>query len=355
MSGCEMDPQLLLLRRQYMQLFEPDFLAWPPAKFLKNDDVQKWLYKHLFDENGNSRLPPESYQVRVLKQLITKVKKVIPSSEQDEVSKELTTCFEFFMARGTSPEFQAAQGEAYVTFTCLPEKYNPDDNHDYHDYHYQPEPTITLLERRHLVSGSQITGFRTWEGSLHLGSYFLTDYGSRIVRGKNILELGAGAGFLSILLAKHLHASHVAITDGDEGVVEAMKGNLALNGLDDKEKVRTGTLTWGRNLWETWIKNDCDANPYDIVIGADITYDEVAISALVSTLHQLIDRSPKLRVIIASVVRNAEIFQQFRDECVQHRFAVEEIKFEPKPMRQQKSLFYAAAMPIKILSILGPS
>lgn len=66
-----------------MQLFEPDFLAWPPAKFLKNEDVQKWLYKHLFDESRNSRLPPESYQMRVLKQLVTKVEKVIASSEQD--------------------------------------------------------------------------------------------------------------------------------------------------------------------------------------------------------------------------------------------------------------------------------
>ncbi|KAI0845215.1 putative methyltransferase-domain-containing protein [Daldinia vernicosa] len=349
MSGCEVDPQLLLLRRQYMQLFEHDFLAWPPAKFLKNEDVQKWLYKYLFDESRNSRLPPESYRVRVLKKLVTKVEEVIADSEQGEVSKELAACLESFVTRGVSSEFQAAQEEAYVTFTCLPEKYNPDDNHDCHS-----EPTITLLERRHLVSGSQITGFRTWEGSLHLGSYFLTDAGSRIVRGKSILELGAGAGFLSILLARHLHANHVTTTDGDEAVVEAVKENFALNGLADQEKVRTGTLTWGRNPWETWIKDDCDTNPYDIVIGADITYDKIAISALVSTLHQLIDKSPKLRVVIAGVVRNAETFQKFRDECAQHRFTVEDIKFEPKPIRQQKSLFYAAAMPIKILSIAGP-
>ncbi|KAI0131483.1 putative methyltransferase-domain-containing protein [Daldinia grandis] len=349
MSGCEADPQLLLLRRQYMQLFEPDFLAWPPAKFLKNEDVQKWLYKHLFDQSRNSRLPPENYRMRVLKQLITTVEKAIVDLEQSEVSEELTACFESLVTKGVSSEFQKAQEEAYVTFTCLPEKYKPDDNLD-----NRPEPTITLLERRHLVSGSQITGFRTWEGSLHLGSYFLTDTGSRIVRGKNILELGAGTGFLSILLAKHLYANHVTTTDGDEAVVEAMKGNFALNGLDDQEKVRTGILTWGRSPWEAWIEDDCDTRPYDIVIGADITYDKIAISALVSTLHQLIDKNPKLRVVIAGVVRNAETFQRFRDECARHHFAVEGIKFEPKPMRRQKSLFYAAALPIKILSITGP-
>ena len=73
MADREIDPQLLLLRRQYLQLFEPDFLAWPPAKFLNNADVQTWLYKHLFDPNRNPRLPPEKYQVEVLKHLIARV------------------------------------------------------------------------------------------------------------------------------------------------------------------------------------------------------------------------------------------------------------------------------------------
>ncbi|KAI1474127.1 putative methyltransferase-domain-containing protein [Daldinia eschscholtzii] len=349
MSDYGADPQLLLLRRQYMQLFEPDFLAWPPAKFLKDVDVHKWLHKHLFDPYRNQRLPPEGYQMRVLEKLIAKVEKETGNPGRDVVLRELTACLESFVAKGVSSEFHTAQEETYVTFTCLPEKYSLDNSHN-----CDSEPTVTLLERRNLVSGSQITGFRTWEGSLHLGSYLLTDAGSQIIRGKNILELGAGAGFLSILLAKHLHAKHVTTTDGDEGVVESMRENLSLNGLDNQEKVRTGTLTWGCDPWETWIKDDCDANPYEVAIGADITYNKAAISALVSTLHKLIERRPNLKIIIAGVVRNAEIFQAFKDECAYRRFTVEEVNFEPKPMRQQKSLFYAAAVPIKILSITGP-
>lgn len=79
----DIDPQLHLLRRQYLQLFEPDFLAWPPSKFLKGPDVQKWLYKNLFDPTRNSRLPPEKYQMRILKQLVDKIEKATEDLDKD--------------------------------------------------------------------------------------------------------------------------------------------------------------------------------------------------------------------------------------------------------------------------------
>jgi hypothetical protein len=37
--------------------------------------------------------------------------------------------------------------------------------------------------------------------------------------------------------------------------------------------------------------------------------------------------------------------------AVRNRFNVEEIPFEAKPIRDQKALFYAKAVPFKILSI----
>lgn len=77
------DPQLSLFRRQYFQLFEPDFLAWPPAALLKEAGVQSWLYKNLFDDEKNSRLPPQRYQVRVLKPLIGRIEKAIDDPEED--------------------------------------------------------------------------------------------------------------------------------------------------------------------------------------------------------------------------------------------------------------------------------
>ena len=91
-----------------------------------------------------------------------------------------------------------------------------------------------------------------------------------MIKGQNVLELGAGTGFLSILCGKLLAAKHVTATDGDEGVVEALRENLYLNDLDDEKKVITSILRWGHGLKGTWAQEDCEAWPYDTVIGADI-------------------------------------------------------------------------------------
>lgn len=167
------------------------------------------------------------------------------------------------MSANLPSESTAVQQKSYVTFACLPPVPDP-------DLDYREEPTITILERRHLISGALTTGFRTWEAALHLSSYLLTPEGRSVIGGKSVLELGAGTGLLAILAAKHLNAKHVTTTDGDEGVVEALKENLFLNGLDDEQKVNSSVLRWGQGLRGTWVEEDCEAFPYDVVVGADI-------------------------------------------------------------------------------------
>lgn len=78
-----MDPQLLLFRRQYLQLVEPDFLAWPPKPLLKDAGAQTWLYRKLFDPSANDRQPPSWYQLRVLKPLLSKIEQAIEDPEED--------------------------------------------------------------------------------------------------------------------------------------------------------------------------------------------------------------------------------------------------------------------------------
>lgn len=189
-----------------------------------------------------------------------------------EISDALMSHLSSLIASDLPGELIAAQQKSYVTFTCLPpETYTIDED-------YRAEPTITLLERRNLISGSLTTGFRTWEAALHLGSYLLSSRGRDLIKDKSILELGAGTGFLAILAAKHLQARHVTTTDGDESVVEALKENLFLNGLDDEKRVIASVLRWGHGLKGTWVEEDCEDWPYDVIIGADIVSTMVSDS-----------------------------------------------------------------------------
>ena len=147
-----------------------------------------------------------------------------------------------------------------MTFTCLADGESDDA---------EPEAIITISERRHLVSGSQTTGYRTWEGALHLATYLLSRDGQDLIRGKNVLELGAGTGLLAILCAKRLGAAHVRATDGDEGVVEALEENFALNNLGET-KAQAKLLRWGDPLDESRPHVDSKVLSCDVVIGADV-------------------------------------------------------------------------------------
>lgn len=130
--------------------------------------------------------------------------------------------------------------------------------------------------------GSKFTGFRTWEGCMHLATYLLTPPGQQHIQGKRVLELGAGTGFLSILCDKHLGAKHVLATDGDEQVVEALRENVSLNLSKAQDGSETGStqdgrlpvdarvLRWGEDLAGTWIEAGFSHEKYHVVLGADI-------------------------------------------------------------------------------------
>ena len=137
-------------------------------------------------------------------------------------------------------EFTAAQQRNWVTYTLLPQD-SPT---------LAEEPTLKLLENRSVISGAGTTGLRTWEAALHLASYLLSSQSIASVRGKRVIELGAGTGLLSILCASHLGAAHTIATDGDDGVVQALHENATFN--DVKGFMDIGVLRWGRALKGNW-------------------------------------------------------------------------------------------------------
>lgn len=75
--------QLRILQRQYLQLVEPHQLRWPEDATLKAPEVQSWLFTNMFDTDRIASPPPDRYQHRVLKLLISKLEKSIDDPEED--------------------------------------------------------------------------------------------------------------------------------------------------------------------------------------------------------------------------------------------------------------------------------
>lgn len=227
-----------------------------------------------------------------------------------------------FMFAPLPDEATAAQQKSWVTYTLVP----PTSEASAHD------AAVRLLENRYVISGAGTTGLRTWEAALHLGSYLLSSHETTaLVAGRRVIELGAGTGLLALMCAGHLGAKHVIATDGDEGVVEAMKENAACNDLQAEMKI--AQLWWGRSVKGTWLEEELAPDACDLIIGADVvsshpesrliciffltqqTYDKAVIPALVSTMRDMFELWPKVQIIISATIRNEDTFAAFEHAC----------------------------------------
>lgn len=150
----------------------------------------------------------------------------------------------------------AAQQKCYVTYTAPIIDLYP--------------LSVTLLEAPALLVSSGTTGLRTWEASLYLASFLFSSEGKRYVVGKNVLELGAGTGFLSVLCAAHLNAKDVLATDGSDEVVTNLEENLNLDGIKGNGSIKANNLQWGQALIGGVADRRDEGSGYDLIIGADV-------------------------------------------------------------------------------------
>jgi predicted nicotinamide N-methyase len=137
--------------------------------------------------------------------------------------------------------------------------------------------TVTVLESRSIISALGTTGLRTWEAALHLACYLKSVEGSKHIRGKRVLEIGAGTGVVSILAAKYLSPQSVLATDGSQDVVDALQDNIFLNGLQGSDKIDARILKWGRYLDED---EGGQEKTFDILLGADIVRRDSSVLML---------------------------------------------------------------------------
>ena len=214
----------------------------------------------------------------------------------------------FLVSSNLPSESEAAQIKSSVTYTLpsSPENGNSPSENLSRDDEFRTrqgimnERMITLLESRSLIAAAGSTGQRTWEAALHLGAYLVAQDDKSIgirtdIKGKHVVELGAGTGLISILCAKFLDARRVTATDGDENVVEALRTNSFLNGVDEdgsfagkKEKcnnyapkttdpsslnvgqVHANILRWGHSIDGTALADILEEDPPDILLAADV-------------------------------------------------------------------------------------
>ena len=109
-------------------------------------------------------------------------------------------------------------------------------------------------------------GLMLWESAIALAEQLSNN--PALVAGKSVLELGAGLGLTGVV-ASQLGAS-VTQTDHDAAALEACARTATLNNVTN--------ITRHLGDWHDW----CDPARYELILGADIGYDDADQAALLA-------------------------------------------------------------------------
>ncbi|KAI4493142.1 hypothetical protein M0802_009559 [Mischocyttarus mexicanus] len=144
-----------------------------------------------------------------------------------------------------------------------------------------------VLYIEHNVSTElQMVGLQVWRGALLLADYILSY--PDLFKGKIIMELGSGVGLTSIVAS--FLAKEIICTDINLGeILKIVKRNFIRNISYVKcefhiEELNFLNLKWSESLEEK-------INVTDIIIAADVIYDDVITNGFVTTLDKLLSKN----------------------------------------------------------------
>ena len=144
------------------------------------------------------------------------------------------------------------------------------------------------------------TGFAStvWDSAVVLSKY-AEKTRRDFARATTCVELGAGCGLISAVMAEIVEVPRVIATDV-EGNMEFLRENV------EKYGVETRALTWGADAEEAFADVDVD-----VVVASDVVYWNDSMDDLVMTLRALA-KTPKTRVLMA-YGRNRQALEKFLD------------------------------------------
>ena len=154
------------------------------------------------------------------------------------------------------------------------------------DFDFPGLPTIQI--RGHFEETSTSTGLGLWTGS-DVMAEFLCNH-TELVKDKRALEMGAGLGLIG-MVAHHIGASEVLMTDGDTNVLDNLRYNIEKNGVEKEannnatdRNLHCAQLIWGRNVDEFLQIH----GQYDVILAADCVYMVPSLKPLWKTIQKLI-------------------------------------------------------------------
>ena len=165
-------------------------------------------------------------------------------------------------------------------------------------------------------SAQDDVGFVMWPSAVVLANYIASN--PDIVRGKEVIELGAGCGLTGISAgAPNLgRAKSVTLTDFNDIVLKNLENNIGMNGLNNICKVdKLNFYNQKGNNAKGWINGAGETcRPFDIVVAADIICKPDDAIAAAKTCHDVLAIDGKALIICGDSAHRFGV-DIFADEC----------------------------------------
>lgn len=140
-------------------------------------------------------------------------------------------------------------------------------------------------------------GHLLWNAARTIAAY-LEDHADNLIAGRDILELGAGAGLPSLVCASN-GARRVVVTDyPDLDLIENLTFNVENCGLRIEIPVYTEGFLWGTAPDKLLAHLDNNYAGFDIVVLADLLFNHSEHSKLVSSVQQTLKKSATARALV---------------------------------------------------------
>lgn len=219
---------------------------------------------------------------------------------------------------------------------------------------------ITIKESNSFVSKGT-TGLKLWPAAMALGDLILQN--KEKFQGKSVLEIGSGAtGFVGMILTKTCDPERVILSDCHESVIQTLTENVNLNFLGKNVEELEKSLIFRQRLkvenkvefgvvelpWEDIDKSEeelvnlCKPN---VLLAADVVYDETIFEALLKCVIKLFDLFPSLTFFLSQTIRNESTFSKF---C--NLLHINSFEFTEEPLKTQ-TISNVSLDEIKILRI----
>ena len=155
-----------------------------------------------------------------------------------------------------------------------------------------------------------LTGQILWPVSVLLSHYITSNRGQDLLKGRHVVELGAGCG-LPGLVAAHF-ANRVLLTDGNDVVLDlltrnANKGRMIMSTSEySGGVVKAAKLQWGNRIHWMQVMDTMNGN-VDIVIAADVIQWPAVVEPFLHTVKAVLwDSRAKVPTLVLGIVNRAQ-------------------------------------------------